>query len=128
MRHDGWVWGALVLPDGHLLSWSWDKTLRQWDAATGAQVGPAMHHEGAVTGALVLPDGHLLSWSQDKTLRRWDANWPSGSIFVIGCALLPDNEMDDVLNRYHLTKSDPICRSPQNLPLPDWSKIERVSD
>ena len=127
MRHDGPVLGALVMPNGDLLSWSDDKTLRQWDVKTGAQIGPAMRHDAKVIGALVMPDGHLVSWS-NKTLRQWDANWPAGSIFAVACSLLPDVELHDVLERYHLGRSDPICRSPQDIPLPDWSKIERVSD
>src|SRR5262249_27278597 len=114
-------------PDGHLLSWSADKTLRLWDAQTGAPIGPAMRHDDHVLGALVMPDGHLLSWSWN-TLRQWDASWPAGSIFAVACSLLPDKEMNDVLDRYHLRKSDPICQSPQNIPLPDWYKIERVPD
>ena len=31
-----------------ILSWSDDKTLRLWDAATGQQIGPAMKHDDAV--------------------------------------------------------------------------------
>jgi hypothetical protein len=87
-----------------------------------------MRHDDSVKGALVTPDGRLLSWSMDHTLRLWDANWPPGSIFAVACSLLPDVEMKDVLDRYHLGKSDPICQSPQNIPLPEWSNIERESD
>jgi WD40 repeat protein len=75
MRHDGAVIGALLIDGGRrILSWSWDKTLRLWDAATGAQIGPAMRHDEVVMGALLLDDGRrILSWSYDKTLRLWDA-------------------------------------------------------
>jgi hypothetical protein len=36
MRHDGAVDGALLTKDERRIpSWSYDKTLRLWDAATG---------------------------------------------------------------------------------------------
>ena len=51
-----------------------DKTLRLWDAATGAAIGEPLRHEGPVKGAVYSPDGkRILSWSDDKTLRLWDA-------------------------------------------------------
>jgi WD40 repeat protein len=67
--------GALYSPDGkRILSWSDDKTLRLWDAATGAAIGEPMRHDGPVFGALYSPDGkRILSWSSDETLRLWDA-------------------------------------------------------
>ena len=75
MAHDGSVSGALFSRDeSRILSWSYDKTLRLWDAATGAPIGPAMRHDGWVSGALFSRDeSRILSWSDDKTLRLWDA-------------------------------------------------------
>ena len=69
------VFGALFSRDeSRILSWSTDKTLRLWDAATGAQIGPAMRHDGSVCGALFSRDeSRILSWSHDDTLRLWDA-------------------------------------------------------
>ena len=47
MQHDGAVSGALLTGDEiRILSWSYDNTVRLWDAATGRQVGPAMQHDG----------------------------------------------------------------------------------
>ena len=41
------VKGAVYSPDGkRILSWSDDKTLRLWDAATGAAIGEPLRHEG----------------------------------------------------------------------------------
>ena len=41
--------GAVYSPDGkRILSWSSDKTLRLWDAATGAAIGEPLRHEDAV--------------------------------------------------------------------------------
>jgi WD40 repeat protein len=68
----GGVKGANLMPDGHVLSWAGDMTLRLWDPNTGAQIGRAMRHGDGVVGALVMPDGRILSWSDDETLRLWD--------------------------------------------------------
>ncbi len=75
LNHSGVVWGATYSPDGRrILSWSDDKTLRLWDAATGAAIGEPMRHKGPVHGALYSSDGRrILSWSDDKTPRLWDA-------------------------------------------------------
>jgi len=71
----GWftaIKGALVLQDGDILSWSSDKTLRVWDAATGVCQSVLAGHTDAVQGGLGLSNGDVLSWSSDKTLRVWD--------------------------------------------------------
>jgi hypothetical protein len=72
LHHDAAVIDKLEIPDGRLLSWSGDNTLKLWDVKTGDQIGPAMRHDG-VDGALVMPDGRLMSWSHDGTLMLWDA-------------------------------------------------------
>jgi WD40 repeat protein len=68
--HEYGVYGALTLPDGRLLSWSGDKTLRLW-SAEGAPLTVLRGHQSEVKGARTLPDGRLLSWSDDNTLRLW---------------------------------------------------------
>jgi WD40 repeat protein len=75
LSHDGPVDDAIYSPDGkHILSWSFDETLRLWDATTGAAVGEPLQREGLVCGAVYSPDGkRILSWSDDKTVRLWDA-------------------------------------------------------
>jgi hypothetical protein len=75
LNHSGAVRGAIYSPDGkRILSWSFDQTLRLWDAATGAAIGEPMRHEDRVNGAVYSADGkRILSWSTDQTLRLWDA-------------------------------------------------------
>jgi WD40 repeat protein len=95
--HEGWVEGAHLLPDGRVLSWSRDRTLRLWDLATStAQV--LTGHTGAVRGAQLLPDGRVLSWGDDRTLRLW--NLATGTVQVLtghrliaGAQLLPDGRV-----------------------------------
>jgi WD40 repeat protein len=94
------VKGALVLPDGRILSWSQDNTLRLWDEESGACVAVLDGHTGLVIGAQILPDGRILSWSGDKTLRFW--NGDTGACvavldghtgMVIGAQILPDGKI-----------------------------------
>jgi WD40 repeat protein len=71
--HTDFVWGALLLADGGLVSWSTDKTVRIWNMQTGKCLAVLEGHADDVWGALLLADGRLVSWSKDRTLRVWDA-------------------------------------------------------
>jgi hypothetical protein len=92
--------GALVMPDGRILSRSQGGTLRLWDGASGAP-GPVLAgHTGRVLGALTTPDGRMLSWSDDATLRLWDgASGVPGPVLaghtheVKGARVMPDGRI-----------------------------------
>ena len=63
-------------PNGqHIISRSDDKTVRIWDAETGAVIGnPLEGHTGDVYSVAYSPDGkYILSGSADSTIRIWDA-------------------------------------------------------
>ncbi|KAJ6491090.1 WD40-repeat-containing domain protein, partial [Mycena sanguinolenta] len=74
--HDDSVQSVAFSPDGQrIVSGSNDKTVRIWDAATGAAIGkPLQGHDKSVQSVAFSPDGQrIASGSADKTVRIWDA-------------------------------------------------------
>ncbi|RMD57402.1 MAG: hypothetical protein D6828_03745, partial [Nitrospirae bacterium] len=80
MKHDSLVFGALFNRDEtRILSWSWDGTVRLWDAKDGSLIA-TMKHDAKVFGALFNRDEtRILSWSGDffrfrnrGEVRLWD--------------------------------------------------------
>ncbi len=63
-------------PDGRtILTGSFDKTARLWDADTGQPIGTSMVHPGQVTSVAFSPDGRtILTACLDKMARLWDAD------------------------------------------------------
>ncbi|KIM27014.1 hypothetical protein M408DRAFT_176560 [Serendipita vermifera MAFF 305830] len=75
--HTDSVNGIAYSSDGlTVVSCSDDKTVRIWDAATGAPVGePLKGHTSYVESVTYSPDGRkIISGSSDKTIRIWDAS------------------------------------------------------
>ena len=77
MRHEDIVKAASFSSDGRpiVVTASFDKTARVWDAESGKPVGEPMRHESFVYAASFSPDGRrIVTSSYDKTARVWDTD------------------------------------------------------
>jgi eukaryotic-like serine/threonine-protein kinase len=73
--HAGFVIAAAYSPDGtRVVTASYDKTARIWDARTGAELVALVGHGDQVRSAAYSPDGtRIVTASIDNTARVWDA-------------------------------------------------------
>jgi hypothetical protein len=69
------VWSAAFSADGkRILTGSWDKTAKVWDAATGLELLTLKGHNGFVLSASFSPDGQRTATAgADGTVKVWDA-------------------------------------------------------
>jgi WD40 repeat protein len=68
--HAGCVNALTVLPDGRMASGSDDRSVRVWDAWTGACLA-TLAHSTWVSLLAVLPSGELVSAGDEGQLRVW---------------------------------------------------------
>ena len=61
-----------ALPDGRVVSVSYDGTVRVWDPASGETVTIFKVKLGSIYGVAVLGDGRVAFAAHDNTLRVWD--------------------------------------------------------
>ena len=73
---------AAFSPDGtRIVTASWDKTARIWNAQSGEQIATLAGHKKAVYSAAFSPDGtRIVTASRDNTARVWNAQ--SGAMLV----------------------------------------------
>jgi eukaryotic-like serine/threonine-protein kinase len=75
MEHlSGVINSAKLSPDGlTVLTGGSDRTVRLWDASTGASIGDPLRHDQPVYSAWFSPDGNLiLAWLDDGSVHIWN--------------------------------------------------------
>lgn len=72
--HEDSIYGLDFSPDGtQLLTGSYDKLLKIWDVATGAELRTLKHHTGGVFDCRFSPEGlYVASASVDQTIKIWE--------------------------------------------------------
>ncbi|HEX8702735.1 MAG TPA: TIR domain-containing protein [Myxococcaceae bacterium] len=102
--HSSWVRACAWSPDGqHLLSGSYDHSLKVWDTSSGECLLTLSGHSSSVNACAWGPDGQrLLSGSSDNSLKVWDASsgqcsW-SGHTFPEGQTASVDGAHDRILH------------------------------
>jgi WD40 repeat protein/serine/threonine protein kinase len=86
--HADRVRSAVFSADGRrVVTASWDKTARIWDAATGVALTSLVGHTDRVWSAAFSPDGRrVVTASHDKTARIWDAATGQQTVLLAGHA------------------------------------------
>ena len=70
--HSNWVYDLVCLPNGHLMSCSFDNTIKEWDLKSEIRVQTLTGHAREVNCLLLLKNGELASGSWDSTIKVWD--------------------------------------------------------
>ena len=86
LGHGGSVEDVRYSPDGkRVVTASYDRTARVWDAATGAAIAVLRGHTGRVEAAAFSPDGvRVVTAGADATARVWDASTGAELLVLTG--------------------------------------------
>jgi hypothetical protein len=116
LQHEGIVRYAEFSPDGsRIVTASYDKTARVWDARTGLALTRPIQHADWVSSAHFSPDGlRVVTASRDKTARVWDA--------ATGIAITAPMEHQEGVNSARFSPDGLLVATAS------WDKTARVWD
>jgi WD40 repeat protein len=98
--HTETVRACAISPDStYIVTASWDRTARIWDAATGRERATLTGHTETVRACAISPDStYIVTASWDRTARMWDAATGRERATLTGhasgidaCAISPDS-------------------------------------
>jgi len=72
--HSSGIDALTQLPNGDLVSGSWDKTIKIWDLNTGLVKKTLNGNSGAIYGLIALSNNLVISGSCDAPIKIWDLN------------------------------------------------------
>jgi energy-coupling factor transporter ATP-binding protein EcfA2 len=103
--HEGFVFAAGFSPDGaRIVSGSYDKTVRVWDALRGQQLLALRVHDGEVNAVGFSPDGaRIVSGSNDKTVQMTWVPRSKQELIATARARLPRELTEAEKRHFHLT-------------------------
>ena len=74
--HTDNIWDICNMGENHVITGSWDKTMRMWDIRSGECIQILQGHTGGVYCVHLHSSGYLLTGSGDHTVRIWDITTP----------------------------------------------------
>ena len=119
MRHPE-VGGAIQISKDRLVSWSFDGTLRIWDASTGICKKILHGHASGWLKVEVLSGNRLMSSSGDNTVRIWDVR--------TGACLKTISQNPATIDKVSFLKSNAIVTWSDDGTLRRWSSSGRLME
>ncbi|OGB83349.1 hypothetical protein A3F66_03080 [candidate division TM6 bacterium RIFCSPHIGHO2_12_FULL_32_22] len=82
--HDKKITSIAILPNGDIVTGSYDKTARIWDTITGIEKRKLTGHTHEIFSIAILPNGDIVTGSRDRTAIIWDTITGKQKVKLVG--------------------------------------------